>query len=755
MAVNVKLGVDIGAFKSGIKQGQQILKGLNAELKASESEFKATGTAEQKLANQTKTLTSQLNFQKGIADQARQALKAMTDAGVDPTDAAYQRLYVTLMNAEAGANDALAALNALKGGTEGAKKGAEELTNGLNNIGKKMSLEQVKNGIYCITTGLENAAKKAVQLGEELWNTIMDSARRADDTATMAEMYGIDLDKFQRMQKLVTGGMDTSVESMLASQKKLRKGVGNKSLADELNEIGVAMNEWQTVAGQSGPALRMRDSTELFWEAGQALMNLGDEYDKEAKAQAIFGRSWEELRPLFNTYKSLDEYNAALEKQEVNSEETIRDLAALNDAVGKLESSWETLKDELIGALAPALSEAATALGGLLDKLTEYLKTDEGQAMLTNMGNALSELLSGIGDISAEDVVKKFGDALDSVTKGLGWLADNKNGVVDAIKAIIGVWAGLKVGEGAMTMLKIINGLKDLTGLGGGAGGGGGAIGTGLFAGLKTGITNVAKMLPFAAPLLLGIDGLMHDQQLNAEGAIQTAEERQHITDATAEMAVAMLDSAFKQTWEGITAHTMSNKAVDSDVLTDWAERYNRWITTMGDDPIMDTLVENLSEGTFGELETLLQDVFSGATMDPGAVVDLLGKVQDELEAAGKDVELPSVLTVPDNAASLVAQQVGVVTLPASLALSSFGNSLASFFGIGSHANGIWSVPRDNYLAYLHKGERVVPAREVGSRSYSSNLDVESMVMNNGASAEGLAAAMAAAQRRTMSGYGS
>ena len=71
------------------------------------------------------------------------------------------------------------------------------------------------------------------------------------------------------------------------------------------------------------------------------------------------------------------------------------------------------------------------------------------------------------------------------------------------------------------------------------------------------------------------------------------------------------------------------------------------------------------------------------------------------------------------------------------------------------HANGLPYVPYDGYLAELHRGEMVVPAREVSSRNYSSNLYVESMIMNNGTDAEGLAAAMAAAQQRTMSGYGS
>ena len=71
------------------------------------------------------------------------------------------------------------------------------------------------------------------------------------------------------------------------------------------------------------------------------------------------------------------------------------------------------------------------------------------------------------------------------------------------------------------------------------------------------------------------------------------------------------------------------------------------------------------------------------------------------------------------------------------------------------HANG-WYVPFDGYAAVLHKGEQVIPARQVAnSRTLNSNLYVESMYMNNGMDAEGLAAAMAAANRRTMRGYGS
>ena len=120
-------------------------------------------------------------------------------------------------------------------------------------------------------------------------------------------------------------------------------------------------------------------------------------------------------------------------------------------------------------------------------------------------------------------------------------------------------------------------------------------------------------------------------------------------------------------------------------------------------------------------------------------------------------IGIPTITVEPkpeDNAAEKIAQDVGVVYVPAELV---FGDVPGQEGGGGSHgfANGLPMVPWDGYPAILHKGEQVVPAREVNnSRNFSSNLYVENMNMN-GASAEGLAATMAAAQRRMMRGYGS
>ena len=217
----------------------------------------------------------------------------------------------------------------------------------------------------------------------------MDSAKRADDTATMAEMFGIDLQKFKQMQGLVTGGMDTTVEAMLKSQSKLNDGIGdgNKAVEKAFNELNVKFKAYQkTLTGQQ---LMPRDSVDLFWEAGQALLKMGENAQNAAKqeslAQTLFGRGWKELKPLFDTYKSAEEYNKALETVSVSSEDATKNSIELADRVGQLENTWTQLKDEVVGAVAPGLTKAAGALESVLSTILEYLKTPEGQENLAKL----------------------------------------------------------------------------------------------------------------------------------------------------------------------------------------------------------------------------------------------------------------------------------------------------------------------------------------------------------------------------------
>ena len=156
-------------------------------------------------------------------------------------------------------------------------------------------------------------------------------------------------------------------------------------------------------------------------------------------------------------------------------------------------------------------------------------------------------------------------------------------------------------------------------------------------------------------------------------------------------------------------------------------------------------------------------DDLEGYAEGLAAIAEEYGTVSDDLDGLGNDAEdaSGSVETLSDRA-EIAAEALEKAAAAAAILNSAFARSKFSFpfYGTGmnerEYANGIPYVPFDGWAAILHKGERVVPAREAGSsKNFSSNLYVESMIMNNNTDADGLAAAMAAAQRRTMSGYGS
>jgi hypothetical protein len=776
MAVNMKLGVDLGSFNSGINQAKTQLRTFDAALKNAEAAFKATGDAESAMATKMTALNGKFQTQKKMVEDYRKVLEDMVKNGVDQTGAAYQKMQKDMLLAEAAMYDTQTAIDALNGSQEKAADSADKLSTSVSSIGKKMSLDQVISGINSITGGLEKAAGVALRLGEHIFDNIMTSAQWGDDIATQAMMAQMSVEDYQRVVNVAATQGETSVNSLIKSWKKLKTNMtgDSKEVAEALDELGVSM--YENVGGKYGNAGPLRDYMDVYWEIGEALLAMGESAEQERYAQTLLGRSWQESIPMFRLGR--EEYEKLIAAQDVVSEESVNNLAELNDTVIGLEQQFNTLKNEVIAQFAPTFTEMGGVVSGLLSELNEYLKTDDGKQMLTDLGTAVSGLFEDLKDIDPQDVISGFTGVFNTVIDSLKWLDANKDTVVSALKYILEGWAVLKVTGTALQIVELFQGITGLAG--------GGAAAAGAAAGSSWGVA-FAEAVAAAAPWLVGAYALLKpgetadDSFFNNKTGTLTDEGWRQFN----EYAAGRIKD---EGWDEIIGMVGNRYGGLSDILGNPAAINAMARALYGDHSFVGVDPMAQPELFRTRINNELFDALEGMGYQPRIEIEASEEVAEVLEkgtielTAGDStgrIKTPKgwvepeveVEPVPDpNAVEEISRAVGVVPIAAQLNLIGgiAGLGAGAYMGdlnkaamaaiyrglIPGFANGLPYVPRDG-IYMLHKGETVNPSREVTSRNYSSNLYVEKMIMNNGTDAQGLAERMAAEQQRTMSGFGS
>jgi hypothetical protein len=476
---------------------------------------------------------------------------------------------------------------------------------------------------------------------------------------------------------------------MAKTWKKVKMNLTSDSedVAAAFHQLGIRTKEWGE-AGQSGPALIARNYKDVFWEVGEALMHVSDASKQERLAQTLLGRSWDEMIPLFKAGRKA--YEEALENAPAATEEAVEAAASLNDRVKELEKSWDTLKLEVVGAIAPALEKGADALGKVLDSLTEYLQSEKGKELLESLGTAVSDMLSGLSEISTDDIVSNFSSLLGSLTEGLDWISKNGATVTGIIEGLGIAFATLTVSSTVLEFVKIIQGLK---GLGGGAAAGAAAANGG---GVAAGAAAAAGGVSAAETLL--------DTKLSQAGA-----------------TFNVLDTTWKLIENANTDGSLSR-----------ADQVRQWVNRQVEDGFIPAAeAEEYFKKNLAIFEELGEDVTVpiGVKPEDGAAEKLAGDI--------------GVVDVPVKFVPVGEPIEGPAYLPRNV-----GQPWRK------HANGLPFVPYDGYLAMLHRGERVMTASQNKSYTYNNNNYFGNVNLNNGLEIDALCDSIDRRNRMSMKGFG-
>ena len=735
---NVKLGAEYSSFVSGIAACKNEVKTLNQSMKLADATFKATGNSEEALSAKTKVLNSRMAAMSSMAKQAEEALKLLDEKGVKKTSQSYQEMERNLLTAQIGMQETQAALNELGNGAVTAAGGVEKLESGLNGISKKISLEQVRSGISAIDKGLESAAKKAVNLGKAIWENITDVARFSDDTATQAMILNMDVEDYQAYKKVFDTVGEITVQEWQKAKLKVQNAINKPTdeQTDILKLLGINTHNMLGSAKYGGLIQgEAKNFEEIFWQIGDVLrkkvekgeltQDLADTY-----ANALFGKSFANLNPMFAMGQ--EEFQKQVDDQITATKKAYEENAKLNDALIKLQSDFQDLKVETVGGLAPALTGATEALDGLLTKVLEYLQTPEGQKALADMGTAVSGLFDDLGKIDPDQVVKGFTDVFNTVVGSIQWVVDHKDDVIHGMEAILIGWGALKVTGGILDVVKIVAGISSLAG----------AEAAGTAAGAAWG-AGFAGAVMKAAPWLIGLYVLLNPSSGSDKIGNNT------LIDANGNLTKEAEAYGFKLDENG-EAYQDRTQIVSEAAQKAWDLYRTNQLTQQGVEELRAAV---LNDNKFNDLMNEII-TFRDSNKNWRDIEDI------DLTEWLKGFEPPKVEIdpeAPEGAAASIAEQIGTVTVYVEPILGDLVDNTQKRRNshIPGHANGIWAVPTDNYLAILHKDERVIPARQAANRNYTSNMYFENVNVNNGQDANGLADLIAARNRRVMSGFGS
>lgn len=390
--VSVKMGVTgVAEFKRSMNESKESVKTLTAALKLNEAALKADGDQERYMSSQASLLKHQLEAQKSVVESATKALDSMRANGVDPNSKAFQQMQREVYTATEKMLNIQSELENVQKGSKDAEGGVSGMNEELKNVGKGVSWDNVTKGLDSLIHKLESGARAAVNLGKKIYSSVKESTGWADDLITLSNQTGIDTTTLQQMQK-VADIVDTDVEAIINAKKRMARATTTDSGVESIEEVlGISLNG--------------KNADDLFWEIGDALVNMGESFDKEAAAQKVFGRSWAELLPLFKTGR--EEYEKMLSEQTTLTEEQVKNLGKADDTIKQLEQE------------------------------------------ITQMKNAF------------------WSENADKITGLFQWLIDNKESVVTALTAIAGGFGLLKLGSFALNLQKTINGFQQLGLLGG------------------------------------------------------------------------------------------------------------------------------------------------------------------------------------------------------------------------------------------------------------------------------------------------
>ena len=464
----------------------------------------------------------------------------------------------------------------------------------------------------------------------------------------------------------------TSMENCAVGLKTLTNKVddlknGSSSATETFDKLGISLAD---VEGKS--------REEVFSQVVSGLQNITDEAEKAAIANDLFGRSGQELLPMFNltneeTQKLIEEAN---EYGMVMGSDAVDASAAFQDSLTKMQGTIAGVKNGILGGLLPGFTDVT-----------------DGLAMLVN------------GADGAEDkIAQGVENVMNNITQALPKIIDVITRLIPKLTPVI-VSIITKIADVLMKNLPTI--LK---------------VGVNILLQLIKGITSmIPELIPCIVECIMAIvQGLLENMDLIIEGGIQLV---LGIIDGIISALPVLMENAPQIIVSVVTALI---KALPQ-VLSFGVRLVGTLVTGIASvvSKIPETLIKAFSEAwkgiqeVFSTVADFFATIFGNAWTAVKNVFSIGGKIFDGIKDGivngfkiivnGIITGINKVVALPFNAINGILETLHDISI---LGVKPFGwLGTISVPQIPKLNVGTNYVPKDEMPAILHKGEAVVPKK--------------------------------------------
>lgn len=210
----------------------------------------------------------------------------------------------------------------------------------------------LKTAMKVSSVAMASVGTAAVASGKKIFNLAQNTAAAGDEIDKTSQKLGLSAKSYQEWD-YVLGQAGVEITSMGTGLKTMTNQIGqatagSKKAREYFSKLGISMEDLSTMSRE-----------DIFSKVVEGFQGMEDSTERAALANKLFGRSGQELAPLFNTTsKATDELKKkAQELGFVMSDEAVKASADFNDSLDTLKRTATGVKNNFMGELLPSFTE--------------------------------------------------------------------------------------------------------------------------------------------------------------------------------------------------------------------------------------------------------------------------------------------------------------------------------------------------------------------------------------------------------------